>query len=110
MPEQVYPTLLYSPKGGLMTTDQLKLIFQRYNVLKEDCGKYPRFELKRLNKALGLAQKNIKDDKYHTTLTGCTCPDAMQRGYYVCKHRLALMLTEGGWAIDKFEETGAWSK
>ncbi len=46
-------------------------------------------EIKRLNKALGLAMRKNYDREYVTSTQACNCPD--KRGY-ICKHRLALML------------------
>lgn len=85
-----------------------RAIFKRYNLLKGDAKNYPRFELKRLRKALGLAQRKNQESKYYTTMDSCTCPDHMQRGFFVCKHRLALMLLNNGWEMSRFMGENPW--
>lgn len=49
----------------------------------------------RLNRALGIAQRN-KAPEYETTATTCSCKDFMYRGGKVgaCKHILALLLRQ----------------
>jgi len=83
-------------------------IFKRYNILKGDTTVYPRFEINRLRKALGLAQRRNKETKYYTTLESCTCPDHVHRNFFVCKHRLALMLLNNGWAMSRFMGENPW--
>lgn len=77
-------------------------IFAVYNRLKS----HEAVTRDRLNKALAIALKNKKEDKYFTNLTSCTCPDQTHRGNIICKHRLAWMMmhpVETGIAL--FEET-----
>jgi hypothetical protein len=85
-----------------------RAIFKRYNMLKGDTTVYPRFEINRLNKALGLAQRKNKESRYYTTLTSCTCPDHVHRNFFVCKHRLAAMLQTDSWSMDRFLGENPW--
>lgn len=87
-----------------------KEIFFVYNVLKKDSKTIPTISLQRLNKALGLAQsKNSRP--YYTTIESCTCPDATQRDFYVCKHRLALMMHNSLEVLQmRFDGEGPWDQ
>ena len=86
-------------------------IFVVYNVMKKDIATTPSITRSRLNKALGLAQRKNYDRPYHTTLSSCTCPDAMQRSTIVCKHRLALMMNNPQETLKmRFIEEGPWDQ
>ena len=69
----------------------LKLVFKHYNRAKKSGA----FDLKRLNKALGIAlsEKKLRQaiETYHSTVNFCRCPDAINRGS-TCKHRIACMI------------------
>lgn len=86
-------------------------IFRSYNLLKNDSKTNPAIEIKRLNKALGIAMTKNYQSKYFTTLISCTCPDATQRGIQVCKHRLAYMMLHPAEMLEqRFNEEGPWDK
>ena len=61
-------------------------LFTAYNAAKA-LG----LERRRLNRALGLAQRRRGCSDYVTTADQCSCPDAKYRGI-VCKHRIAKAL------------------
>lgn len=85
-------------------------LFKRYNILKQDSQVFARFDLVRLNKALGIAQRKTKETKYHTTMDSCTCPDQSHRGIFVCKHRLAVMLSSSEWIVRRFDGDPPWDE
>lgn len=66
-------------------------LFRAYNVARAS----GRIDRKRLDKALGIAQRRERHP-YITTLTFCSCPDFQIRlqGRGPCKHQYALMLKE----------------
>lgn len=68
-----------------------KQIFRRYNAIK----KSGLAESGRLNRALGIAQREVQEHiaKYRTTPHSCRCPDYFYRGQ-PCKGILALALTQ----------------
>lgn len=53
-----------------------------------------RIERRRLDRALGLAQRKAASPNYRTDLRACSCPDFSFRGarIHFCKHQLALAL------------------
>lgn len=61
-------------------------IFRAYNAARA-LG----LDKKRLNKALGLAQRKAPAP-YFTTPEFCSCPDAKYRPGELCKHRIAAAL------------------
>jgi len=66
-----------------------KAIKYMYDHLKDVRG----VELKRLDKAVSLAESGTTGDPaYRTEFDHCYCPDAMVRRSVICKHRLAYML------------------
>lgn len=69
-------------------------LFVSYNVCRR-LAHQGYLDEKRLNRALGLAQRKGAP-KYHTTVDSCDCPDSTYRGRsgVTCKHRLALALRE----------------
>jgi len=84
-------------------------VFKVYNILRHDVKDTPAITISRLNKALGIVQSKRYDKPYYTTMTSCTCPDSMQRGYFVCKHRLALMLRNSEETLQlRFCDEGPW--
>lgn len=84
-------------------------IFKIYNSLRKDSKEVPTITLSRLNKALGIVMSKKYDRPYYTTMSSCTCPDAIQRGFFVCKHRLALMLKNPQETLElRFLEEGPW--
>lgn len=86
-------------------------VFSLYNILKGDIPSTPTIELSRLNKALSIVQTNGYERKYFTTISGCTCPDATMRGTFVCKHRLAYMLTHPDDTLFlRFNGEGPWDR
>lgn len=71
-----------------MTQINRSALFTAYNAAKDldftDKG--------RLNRALGLAQRRNAQERYITTTTACSCPDAKYNHGKPCKHRTALLL------------------
>ena len=67
-------------------------LMKAYNALKKESLTNSHVEIGRLNRALGIAMRKEKYDRYGTTWTGCLCPDDQHRSQFICKHRLALML------------------
>lgn len=84
-------------------------IFHIYNILKKDTKTTPSITLQRLNKALGIVMTKEYNLKYYTTMTSCTCPDSSQRGFYVCKHRLAFFMQHPTEMLElRFNDEGPW--
>ena len=67
-------------------------LFVAYNAARGLAAK-GYFDMDRLNRALGLAQRK-EPRPYNTTVNDCDCPDNLCRPSVVCKHRLAKMLQE----------------
>jgi hypothetical protein len=90
-----------------MTTNR-SAIFSKYNNLKGRIAKHAATQsnpdawksaqIARLNKALGIAlspkRYELKKQEYHFSGKSCGCQDATWRQEYVCKHRLAEVLTK----------------
>jgi hypothetical protein len=84
-------------------------VFHVYNILKQDTKDTPAITLARLNKALGIVMTKDYVNKYYTTMTSCTCPDSSQRGFFVCKHRLALFMQNAQETLLlRFNGEGPW--
>lgn len=65
-------------------------LFRNYNAAR-GLG----LDKKRLNKALGIAQRK-EQAPYITTPEFCSCPDAKYRPWELCKHRIAAALVAVG--------------
>jgi hypothetical protein len=69
-------------------------LFRVYNKARS-AARSGRIDPKRLNKALGLAQRKDKDEvlsKYQTTINRCACGDQTHRPGVICNHRLEKMI------------------
>lgn len=84
-------------------------LFHMYNIFKKDSQSFSAITIQRLNKALGICMTKDYVNKYYTTMTSCTCPDSSQRGFFVCKHRLALMMQNPTDTLQlRFNDEGPW--
>jgi hypothetical protein len=80
-----------------------------YNIFRQDSKTVKSINLQRVNKALGILMTKDYVNKYYTTMTSCTCPDSSQRGLFVCKHRLALMMQNATETLElRFNDMGPW--
>lgn len=72
---------------GVSEMNEKTRIFRNYNAARA-LG----LDRKRLNKALGIAQRKGAARSYFTTADFCSCPDATYRPDGICKHRIAAAL------------------
>jgi predicted nucleic acid-binding Zn finger protein len=67
-------------------------LFTRYNLAKATFVRSGAVSTVKLNRALGVAQRNHVP--YITTQESCSCADFFYRGR-TCKHQIALVLRDG---------------